>query len=148
MIEQDNLKLARESIEAFNTKNWERFKACMQPEGVYDEKATQRRVQGADQAVQLSRAWTQTFPDAKGKVLNAVASGDTVVLELTWEGTQNGPLAAPTGDLPASGKRVTIPAVQVLTMQGGKIKETHHYFDFMSMLQQLDMAPVAASARR
>ena len=40
------------------------------------------------------------MPDVKGSVTNAVASGNTVVLEVTWEGTHTGPLAGPKGAIP------------------------------------------------
>jgi hypothetical protein len=32
--------------------------------------------------------------------------------------------------------------VQVLTVVGGKITETHHYFDMLGMLQQLGALPM------
>jgi len=32
-------------------------------------------------------------------------------------------------------------AAQIATIQGDKIKETHHYFDMMSLLQQIGAAP-------
>jgi flagellar protein FlbD len=38
--------------------------------------------------------WKEAFPDAKGTVTNAAVADDTVTLEVTWEGTQDGPLAA------------------------------------------------------
>jgi len=144
MAEQDVLKLAREGIDAFNAGDWQRFKAPLAPDTLYYEPATQRRVQGPDQAVQINQAWREAFPDAKGTITKAVASGDTAVLEITWEGTQRGPLTAPTGTIQPSGKRVSVPAVQVVTVQGNKVKETHHYFDMMSMLQQIGALSRAA----
>jgi predicted ester cyclase len=74
-------------------------------------------------------------------VTNAIASGNTVAQEITWEGTQSGPLQGPGGTIPATGKRAVVPAVQVLTFEGDKIKETRHYFDMMGMLQQLGVGP-------
>jgi steroid delta-isomerase-like uncharacterized protein len=141
MAEQDNIRIAQENVAAFNAKDWTRFKATLSPQSVYDEKGTQRRVQGADQVAKVSQDWAQTFPDAKGTVSSAIASGDTVVLELTWEGTQTGPLQGPAGEFPASGKRVKLPAVQVVTLQGGKITDTRHYFDSTTLMQQLGAMP-------
>src|SRR5712692_127201 len=137
MAEQENIKTAREGVEAFSAKDWNRYRAVLAPDSVYDEKGTQRRVQGADQIIEGSQGWVQAFPDAKGTVGTAIASGDTVVLEITWEGTQTGPLPGPSGTIPPSGKRTAVPAVQVLRLEGGKIKETRHYFDMMTLLQQL-----------
>jgi steroid delta-isomerase-like uncharacterized protein len=144
MAEQDVVKLAREEIDAFNAGDWQRFKTPLAADAIYQEPATQRRVQGPDQAVQISQAWREAFPDVKGTITNAMASGNTAVLEITWEGTQRGPLTSPSGTIPASGKRVSLPAVQVVTVQGNKIKETRHYFDMMSMMQQLGALPRVA----
>jgi steroid delta-isomerase-like uncharacterized protein len=144
MAEQDVLKLAREGIEAFNAGDWQRFKTQLASDAVYQEPATQRRVQGPDQAVQINQAWRETFPDAKGTITKAFASGDTAVLEITWEGTQRGPLNSPSGTIPATGKRISVPAVQVVTVKGDKVKETRHYFDMMSIMQQVGALPRVA----
>ena len=141
MAEQDLIRVARESVDPFSAGDWQRFKATIAPDAVYQELATQRRVQGADQIVQTVQGWRQALPDSRGTVTRALASGDTVVLEITWEGTQTGPLETPGGSIPPSGKRVTVQAVQVLTVQGDKIKENRHYFDMLGLLQQLGAVP-------
>jgi steroid delta-isomerase-like uncharacterized protein len=137
MAEQDNLKVARESIEAFGRKDRDRLKGLMTDGSVYSELATQRRLQGKDEIVQAYEGWWQAFPDATGTVSNAFASGDDVALEVTWLGTHTGPLAGPGGSIPASGKKVTVPATQVLAFKDGKISEVRHYFDMATLLQQI-----------
>lgn len=141
MADQDLIRVARENIDAFNAADWQRFKAALTADGVYDEVGTQRRIQGPDQIVEAMRGWKEAFPDAKGTVTNAVASSNTVTLELTWEGTHTGPLAGPGGTIPASGKRQTTRAAIVLTFEGDKIKENHQYFDMMTLLQQIGAMP-------
>ena len=141
MAEQDPIRVARENIEAFNAGDWQRVKATLAPDAVYDEVGTQRRLRGADEIVQAFQGWKQAMPNAKGTITNAVASGTTVFQEITWEGTQTGPLVGPGGTIPASGKRQVTRAAWIATIQGDKIKETHHYFDMMSLLQQIGAAP-------
>ncbi len=141
MAEQDAIKVARENIEAFNASDWERVKSTLAADSIYDEVATQRRIQGADQIVDAFKGWKQAMPDAKGTVTNAISSGNMVTLEITWEGTQTGPLTGPGGTIPASGKRQVTRAAIISTIEAGRIKESHQYFDMMSMLQQLGAAP-------
>ena len=81
------------------------------------------------------------MPDVKGTVNQAFASGDTVVLEITWNGTQTGPLQGPSGTIPATGKQQTTRAGWVLNFEGGKIKDSRHYFDMLSFMQQLGVIP-------
>ncbi len=137
MTEQDLIKIAREVVDAFNTSDWERSKALMTPDYLYNEVGTQRRLRGPEQVVAALQGWKQAMPDAKGTVTKACASGNTVTLEITWEGTQSGPLEGPSGTIPASGKRQVTPAAWICTFEGDKVKETHHYFDMMALLQQL-----------
>lgn len=137
----DLIKIARENVEAFNAGDWDRFKASLTPDSIDDEVATGRRTQGPDQIAQNAMGWKQAFPDAKGTITSALATGDTVVQELTWEGTHNGALEGPGGSIPASGKRISVRAVQVLAFQGDKLKENHHYFDMMGLLAQIGALP-------
>lgn len=141
MAEQDLIQVARENIAAFEAGDWERFKATMTANPVYQEFATGRRIEGEEQIVQANQGWKNAFPDVKGTIDNAVASGNTVTLEITWTGTNTGPLEGPNGSMPATSKSVTVPAAMVLTFEGEKIKEDHHYFDMMSLLQQLGAVP-------
>ncbi len=137
MAGQDLIKIAREVVDAFNTSDWERTKALMTPDYLYNEVGTRRRIQGPEEVVAALQGWKQAMPDAEGTVTKAFASGNTVTLEITWEGTHTGPLEGPTGTIPASGKRQVTPAAWILTFEGDKIKESHHYFDMVTLLQQI-----------
>ena len=81
------------------------------------------------------------MPDVKGTVTNAFASGNNAVLEVTWEGTQTGPMDGPGGTLPPSGKRQTTRAAWVFEFDGDKIKESRQYFDMLSFMQQIGAMP-------
>ena len=141
MAEHDLIKLAREWIHAFNTGEWEKMKHHMVPDSHYNELGTQRRIEGQDQIIQAFRGWKQALPDAKGTVTNAFGGGNTVALEITWEGTHKGPLVTPGGTIPPSGKRQVTSAAMIVTFQGEKIKESRQYFDMLTFLQQIGAAP-------
>ena len=107
------------------------FGATLADDSVYQEFSTQRRVQGRDDIVSAIYGWKQPFPDAKGTIQNIIVGGNQGVAEVVWEGTHQADLVGLGGTVPASGKRARIPASYVVTVEGGKIKEVHHYFDFM-----------------
>jgi steroid delta-isomerase-like uncharacterized protein len=129
--------VARANVEAFNAGDWERFRETLTDDSIYEEMATQRRVEGPDAIIEVNRGWKSAFPDARGTIEKEYSSGDTITQEITWEGTQSGPLETPTGELPPSGRRVVVKAVQVIDVEGGKEKSTRHYFDMLGMLEQL-----------
>ena len=142
----DKIKLAKEGIDAYNDGDWERFTAPLSSDAVYEEIATQRKVQGPDQIVEASRGWKEAFPDSKGTITKVTEGADTVVLEITWQGTHTGDLVSPMGDIPPTRKRVNLSAVQVVRFKGDKVIETRHFFDLMTMLAQIGALPVPATA--
>jgi steroid delta-isomerase-like uncharacterized protein len=141
MAEQDLIRLARENVEAYNGGDWQRLKTALAPDVVYDEVGSQRRLKGADQMVQAYQGWKQAAPDGKGTITNAFGSGNLVLLEVTWTGTQTGPVVGPSGTIPPSGKAWNIMGAQVITIEGGQIRALRQYFDLLTMLQQIGAAP-------
>lgn len=143
--------LARESIECYNAGDFDRLRSLLADDFYEEELATQRRLEGADARVEAARGWKQAFPDERGTITGVCTSGNTVAIELTWEGTQSGPLATPDGrELPPSNKRVTVKSVQVIEIEDGKMKALRHYFDLMTLLQQIgamDQAEAAVASR-
>src|SRR5215468_3042179 len=103
-----SIDVARENVEAFNAGDWERFKATLTDGAVYDEHATQRHLVGPEAIVDANRSWREAFPDATGRIERALADDGTVTLEITWEGTQSGPLHTPNGDIAPSNRRVSV----------------------------------------
>jgi steroid delta-isomerase-like uncharacterized protein len=143
--------VARESIESYNAGDFDRLRSLLADDFYEEELATQRRLEGADARVEAAQAWKQAFPDEHGTITGAYTSGNTVAIELTWEGTQSGLMAMPDGqELPPSNKRITVKSVEVLEIENGKIKVLRHYFDLMTMLQQIgamDQAETAVASR-
>jgi steroid delta-isomerase-like uncharacterized protein len=135
---QSAVDVARESIECFNSGDFDRLRSLLADDSVEEELSTQRRLEGADAQVEAARGWKDAFPDGHGTIQGTYADGNTVTIELTWEGTQSGAMRTPDGqELPASNRRVTVKACQVMEIEDGRIKATRHYFDLMTLLQQV-----------
>ncbi len=142
----DKVQLAKQGTEAFNAGDWVRFKEPLAPNSVYQEIGTQRTVQGPDAIAETAKAWKKAFPDVRGTITKVVESGDTVVLEITYEGTHRGALEGPMGTIAPTFKTIKVPAVQVVTFKGDKIAETREYFDLMTLLGQIGAVPAPATA--
>jgi steroid delta-isomerase-like uncharacterized protein len=140
----DAISIAKEGVDAFNKGDWEHARRVTASDSVYVEAATGRRTDNVEDFIALAKGWRTAFPDAKGAVTTALQSGDTAVLEITWKGTQTGPLATPSGEIPATGKKINVDAVQIVRTSGGQVVEAKHYFDLMTMLAQLGVVPAAA----
>ena len=134
------VKLAREQIDAFNKGDWELLRGIHASDARYEEFGTERKVEGPEKIVELFKGWKTAFPDAVGTVTSAIASGNKAALEVTWTGTHTGPLVTAEGTIPASGKRQETPAAFSFTFENGKVKESRHYFDSMTLLKQIGAA--------
>jgi steroid delta-isomerase-like uncharacterized protein len=139
------IDIIKKHIADFSASNWNDYKAACAPDIVYEELATGTRVQSADEYLKAVQKWKRAFPDAKGNITRATTSGDQVVVEVSWEGTQSGPLEGPMGAIPPTNKRVRVSAVIVNTVKNGKISESRHFFDMLSLLTQLGVAPMAGT---
>ena len=69
---------------------------------------------------------------------------DVAVEEGTFSGTHKGVLRTPTGDVPPTGRPVSIPYVHVLRYRGGKHVSFNLTFDRLLMLEQLGLVPSPA----
>ena len=141
MAEQDLIRAARGIVDAFNASDWERCSAALAADSLYDEVGTSRRVKGVGEIIPCWQEWKKAMPDAKGTVTNAFATGNSVVLEVSWKGTHTGPLKGPKRTIPATGKQQTTRASWVMIFDSGKVKESRHYFDMLSFMQQLGVLP-------
>ena len=134
---QSVIDTAKAQIVAYNQKDWNAVSGVLAPACVYDEVGTQRRIQGLSDILTAWRGWATTLPDSNASFDNVSVSGNTVTLELTWRGTQTGPLQTPTGLLPPSGRKIELRACQVVDVADGKVQAVRHYFDMATLLRQL-----------
>jgi predicted ester cyclase len=92
---------------------------------------------GPDATQLFFSVWQDAFPDCEVRNVRIVAEGDQAVLEGTFEGTQSAPLRAPGGEIAATGRRVSIPFVNMNTVRDESFTSFRLYFDQLDMLRQL-----------
>jgi steroid delta-isomerase-like uncharacterized protein len=130
---------ARSVVEAFNNDEWDAARGLFE-DSTYNELGTQRSLAGADAIIEALQGWKTAMPDVKGTVTSAAESGQRVVLEVTWEGTQTGEMVTDEGTIPPSGKRQKTPSAFIFDYENGKLKESRHYFDMLTFLKQIGAA--------
>lgn len=132
-----SLSLATRTLEAFNTADWETFRALCHDDVVYTESGTGRRIEGIEPYLDALREWKVALPDVHGTVRRAVADGDLAVQNVVWTGTHQGPLPTPNGPIPATGVEATIVATLWITTRDGRVSEVTHHLDVLSLLAQI-----------
>lgn len=135
-------EVVRTSLDAWNADDRAGHRATFADDAVVKEHSTGREIRGGDAIADAHFAWREAFPGIRGEIENSVASDDQFVYETTWRGVHTGPLVTPDGQsVPPTGKAVTLPACLVVRVAGDRIVEQHHYFDMVTMLNQLGLMP-------
>jgi hypothetical protein len=67
--------VARESIECYNAGDFDRLRSLLADDFYEEELATQRRLEGADARIEAAQSWKRAFPDERGTITGAYASG-------------------------------------------------------------------------
>lgn len=137
MPRKSAIDVAKAPTLAYNKKDWEGVRNAVTAGFVLDEVGTQRKIRGVDGAIDAFQGWAKALPDSKATIHSAVATGSTVVLEMTWRGTHTGPLQTPGGEVAATGKKFAVRACQVVEVAKDRAKVMRHYFDMTTLLQQL-----------
>ena len=144
LMSQDNVRIARSLYDYWNERQFDKVAELMAADSEIVLVGSDTRFRGPSGAIEFSQMWADAFPDGRLKIDNVIASGDHVALQFTGTGTQTGPLKSPTGEIPATGRSVTLNLCDVQEIRDGKIRSVQSYFDSVSMLMQLGVMPETA----
>jgi steroid delta-isomerase-like uncharacterized protein len=92
--------------------------------------------EGMRQAAAMFRA---AFPDWHSDLGFLVAEGDLVTEYFTASGTQQGELFG----VPASGRTVALPGINIFRVRDGRIAERWGRLDDLGLMRQLGLAPAS-----
>jgi len=122
--------------EVFNKKNRAAIDEFIEPNQV-DHAAPPGTPGGLAGAKQTIGMYLTAFPDLHFTVEDMIAEGDKLVPRLTVRGTQQGAFMG----IPPTGKHVTVTAIDISRMAGGKSVEHWIEMDTLGMMQQLGVIP-------
>ncbi len=135
----DNLTLARTLYEGWNERRFDDIAAAVSPDGKIVVEGTGDEFAGPEGSRRYNQQWYDGFPDGHITIDNMVAAGDTVVVEFTGQGTHTGPLVTSMGEIPATGRSLTLKLCDVLEFRDGMVTMQRTYFDTGSMMVQLGL---------
>ena len=143
---QDNATIARTLYDDWNKRDFDHLASLVADDGEIVLVGSGTSFRGPEGSRQFSRMWADGFPDGRATIDKVIAAGDDVVVQFTGRGTHTGTLAGPGGDIPATGRSVTLQLCDVHRIEGGKIISLRSYFDSASLLTQLGVMPEARVA--
>jgi predicted ester cyclase len=98
-----------------------------------------------DAWIEINRSFAVAAPDGRHTLQSVIEDGDRYAAEGVWTGTQTGPMATPGGELPPTGRALTLPFCTTATRRGDRLASVTVYFDQLAMLAQLGLVPEPAA---
>jgi steroid delta-isomerase-like uncharacterized protein len=144
----DNLTIARRLYDGWNERAFDEIADYTTDDSELVVVGTGDVFKGREGALKYNQNWADGFPDGRITIDNMVASGDTVVTEFSGHGTHTGTLRTSMGDIPATGRSLTLHLCDVLEFRDGKIVRQRSYFDSGSMMAQLGLLPEQATTAK
>ena len=102
--------------------------------------------QGKPACAEFYGGWLAAFPDGQVEVHGIHIIDDVAIEEGTFSGTHNGILHTPNGDIPPTGRALSLRYLQVLRFRDGKHVSFNLMFDRLEMLEQLGRIPAPTEA--
>jgi steroid delta-isomerase-like uncharacterized protein len=134
MSAEENKALARRVLEEmFNKGNLDVADELLVPDYVDHDPAMPEDIHGPEGFKQYVSGYRSAFSDLHVEIEDQIAEGDKVVTRWTGTGTHDGELAG----IPPTGKRVTLPGMEIVRISGGKLVEGWEGYDSMNLMQQL-----------
>jgi ketosteroid isomerase-like protein len=124
----------------FNSHDLDGFAAILADDVVFQAPGGTHG-QGKPGCVEFYGGWLSAFTDGHVEVHDIHFLDDIAVEEGTFSGTHDGILHTPTGDIPPTGRAVSIDYIQVLRFRDGKHRSFNLAFDRLEMLEQLGLIP-------
>jgi steroid delta-isomerase-like uncharacterized protein len=140
---QTNAATARRLYQDWNKRDFEHLASLLTSSGEIVLVGSGTQFKGSEGAKQFAHLWADGFPDGRVKIDKVIDAGNQIVVEYTGQGTHTGALQAPGGEIPATGRMVTLELCDVIQFSNGKIKSVRSYFDSASLLMQLGVMPEA-----
>jgi len=141
-----NRSIVEQHYQDIRDKAWDRMGEIFSS-GVITELPGAGTMRGIQPFIEWNKVFERAVPDEHLEVRTIVEQGNIVIAEGVYSGTHTGPLATPDGtEIPATGKRISIPYADVFEVENGKVVSHRLYFDQMTLMTQLGVVPVPATA--
>jgi ketosteroid isomerase-like protein len=121
------------------------FVGAFTDDGVFNDVVGQQTYSGDGLGDVLTRM-ANLLPDVHRELHGLTVLGDVVAVELSIQGTFEGPLETPAGVLQPTGAKVDVPTADFWYLRNGKIEMFNCYVGYSVMFAQMGVNPDFAGA--
>jgi len=141
----ENERIIRQLYQLAEEQNVVAFAAMFGDDGIFIDMPTGRTFHGPDTGAPVA-LYAAAFPDMHRELGRFVESGNTIVVELTLNGTHQGALTLPNGKIPPTGRKIEVPCCDVFVVEDGKVASFHCYNAASTLFAQLGVLDNLAGA--
>jgi steroid delta-isomerase-like uncharacterized protein len=139
----DTAAAGRSLYEAWEKRDFESLELCLADGVSFNDVPQGQIVKGKTAVKDWYASWAVACTDSVAGATLVAASGDTAVFEGVYSGTNDGAF----GPLPATGRSVTLPWVNVLRFGSeGRIVSGSAYYDLLTVMTHLGHVEPPAGA--
>jgi steroid delta-isomerase-like uncharacterized protein len=133
-VEEQNKSIVRDIVTAIDEGNPDKFLEFMADDFICYYIGAPEPMDAAT-SIQVIKSFYEAFPDNTHVIDEIIAEGDKVAVRFTQHATHEGDFEG----IPATGNKVTIPAIHTITFVDGKIKEWWLLEENLGLMMQLGM---------
>ncbi|NUP74382.1 MAG: SnoaL-like domain-containing protein [Sinomonas sp.] len=135
----DSVRLIETLYQAYNDRDLDQWLGGFAEDALWVNVPTGERFVGPEGQRENYAAWNTPFPRGRCENLVVRGSDEVVVVEFEGVGVHEGPLETPAGRVEATLRATSLPFCDVHTIAGGKVMETHRYWDLAGAAAQLGL---------
>jgi len=135
-------EVVRRNIDTFNQHDMNAFASLYAINVVAYDPMYPEGLPGRDAVLKDAEDFILAFPDIQIEVISSISSsGDSAAFEMELSGTHTGPLATPSGSIPATNRRMNLRIGRFIRVDvQGAITEDNRYYDTAGIAQQLGLS--------
>ena len=137
LVSKESESIIRNLYAVAETQDSKKFAQLFTADGTINDTAAGVIYKGYDGIAKELDVYSTAFPDMHRELYSMYVVGDTVIVELSLNGTQSGPLVMSSGTIPATGKEFHAPCCDVFRIRDGKVFSFNCYAAGTVMLRQL-----------
>ena len=139
-LETTALERHDRAVDAFNAHDVEAVADIYARDAVLDDPPSPEPIRGRDAIRAAYAEMFRTFPDIHVACRNRHIHDGCMIYELRLTGTNDGPLATPEGELPATGRTIDLPAAVFADLDDdGRFRNVRRYYNVAEMTRQLGL---------
>ncbi|MDB4949210.1 MAG: putative ester cyclase [Gemmatimonadetes bacterium] len=136
---QQTLDVMRAVFAGFHAHDLAAVRGLLADDVAMPDPNTGAALHGPDALIAAVSVMLDAFPDLHVSVTNAFADGERGVVEVMRTGTHTGPLRLPSGEVPATGRKLHLGEAVVFVVRGGKVVSFTPYTDQLAGMMQLEL---------